>query len=392
MKKRGAALVTVLVIFTALIIIGTSISSAVINTTKLNKRYSDNIDLELATKSALNFIKDDFISRVNNKEIKTLDNVKIYIGKVNSFSSNFSSNFNTTSEEFKNIESFFKEYLNNNILLDIKLSVDGSNKLEIQTSAKNKNNENLKKEQSQIIALNFNSSNTGSGESGSGDSSLNGDLSGIINENVALIIANRNSVKALNHVNNGIIIVDEKKKYDNYNNSSSFHNNEKSITGNINISIPQFGIESSTNTSNIFYLTTDGIKYNFDSQKQDYYKITVDGKYKVNNNYNNFIVIQVDGNLLIEGKGNAQNISKNIIYVVNGNVSLDSQNDNLSMQQTAIMAKSIKNVGYKTIGFNSGLLITEELYLPNGQLNPLNGGSGNALSIIDKIIKGQSID
>ena len=115
MKKRGSVLATVLITATVLLILGTVVSAGVINTTKLNKKYSENIDLELAAKSGLNIIKEDFISRVKNKDIKTLSNVETYAYNINNFSKEFSENFNVNLD-FENIKSFFEEYLNNDII------------------------------------------------------------------------------------------------------------------------------------------------------------------------------------------------------------------------------------------------------------------------------------
>ncbi|MEN8078456.1 hypothetical protein ABFP60_15940 [Clostridioides difficile] len=61
MKKRGSVLATVLITAMVLLILGTAVSAGVINTTKLNKKYSENIDLELAAKSGLNIVLDDFL-------------------------------------------------------------------------------------------------------------------------------------------------------------------------------------------------------------------------------------------------------------------------------------------------------------------------------------------
>lgn len=141
MKKKGAALVTVLVIFTALIIIATSISSAVINSAKLNKRYSENIDLELAAKSGVNIIKEDFISKVNSKEINTLDKVNEYIKSI-------------TSQQ--NINNLIKEYSNNNITLTLNLtlvSTDGKNVLKMTSTAKNEDKVSVEKIEQQSLVL-----------------------------------------------------------------------------------------------------------------------------------------------------------------------------------------------------------------------------------------------
>lgn len=170
MKKRGSVLATVLITATVLLILGTVVSAGVINTTKLNKKYSENIDLELAAKSGLNIIKEDFISRVKNKDIKTLSNVETYAYNINNFSKEFSENFNVNLD-FENIKSFFEEYLKDDILLQVKLSVDKGNRLEIKSIAKNKGNESIKKEESQIIALSFNDSTTNEGETSGGSNS-----------------------------------------------------------------------------------------------------------------------------------------------------------------------------------------------------------------------------
>lgn len=55
MKKRGSSLASVLIASSLLLGLGTAVSATVVNTTKLNERYSDNIDLELAAKSALSY-------------------------------------------------------------------------------------------------------------------------------------------------------------------------------------------------------------------------------------------------------------------------------------------------------------------------------------------------
>lgn len=176
MKKRGAALAIVLIVGSVLLILCTAISSAVINTTKLNKRYSENIDLELAAKSGLNLVKEDFITRVNKKEIKTLDNIKEYIEKINNISDEFSANIKSSG--FQEIKNFFNEYLNEDIILDINLQIKDSNKLEIQSVAEDKSHKNTNKEETQILVFNFNDSTVdegnkpGSGESG-GDNSGN---------------------------------------------------------------------------------------------------------------------------------------------------------------------------------------------------------------------------
>lgn len=84
MKKRGSVLTTVLIVSTILLIFGTAVSAGVINTTKLNEKYSDNIDLELAAKSGLNIVLDDFLKvattqeAINNYTVNQTDVDNIY--------------------------------------------------------------------------------------------------------------------------------------------------------------------------------------------------------------------------------------------------------------------------------------------------------------------------
>ena len=48
MNKRGSSILAVLLIIASLLILGTAIASTVVQTVKLNKNYSDIVDLELA--------------------------------------------------------------------------------------------------------------------------------------------------------------------------------------------------------------------------------------------------------------------------------------------------------------------------------------------------------
>lgn len=78
MRKKGSALTIVLIMMTALLILATTVSSGVINTMKFNKRYSDNLDLELDAKSALNIAREYLISEIN-KNKNNLKKVNINI-------------------------------------------------------------------------------------------------------------------------------------------------------------------------------------------------------------------------------------------------------------------------------------------------------------------------
>ena len=76
MKRRGSALVSVLVASALLLGLGTVVSVTVVNTTKLNQRYSENIDLELAAKSSLNYGIDYLINNYQTINFPYNDNVE----------------------------------------------------------------------------------------------------------------------------------------------------------------------------------------------------------------------------------------------------------------------------------------------------------------------------
>ena len=88
MKRRGSALASVLIASSLLLGLGTVVSATVINTTKLNQRYSENIDLELAAKSALNY-GIDYLKK-NYKDIgegKDLTDIPVEYDDINEMTS-----------------------------------------------------------------------------------------------------------------------------------------------------------------------------------------------------------------------------------------------------------------------------------------------------------------
>lgn len=95
MKKQGSVLATVLIIGTVLLMLGTAVSAAVINTTKINRKYSENIDLELAAKSGLNIVLDDFLRVATTKEaINNYSIKKSYIDSIYNESTGIEVNVN----------------------------------------------------------------------------------------------------------------------------------------------------------------------------------------------------------------------------------------------------------------------------------------------------------
>lgn len=73
MKKKGSALVTVIVFMAILLILGTAVSTAVVSATKFNKNHSEIIELELVAKSGLNIGIEDIIEKIDSKNGKFED-------------------------------------------------------------------------------------------------------------------------------------------------------------------------------------------------------------------------------------------------------------------------------------------------------------------------------
>ena len=135
MRKKGSALTIVLVMMTALLILGTIVSTAVVNTARFNKKYSDSIDLELAAKSGLNILREDFITYASDKKIdeikRYIDIDKRYINIINNFSSNYNED---------GIELSAKMYYENNDNI-VMIEVEAK---ELKTNISKKENQRIK--------------------------------------------------------------------------------------------------------------------------------------------------------------------------------------------------------------------------------------------------------
>lgn len=135
MRKKGSALTIVLVMMTALLILGTAVSTAVVNTARFNKKYSDSIDLELAAKSGLNILREDFITYASGKKIdeikRYIDIDKRYLNIINNFSSNYDED---------GIELSAKMYYENNgniVMIEVEAK-------ELKTNISKKENQRIK--------------------------------------------------------------------------------------------------------------------------------------------------------------------------------------------------------------------------------------------------------
>ena len=135
MRKKGSALTIVLVMMTALLILGTIVSTAVVNTARFNKKYSDSIDLELAAKSGLNILREDFITYASDKKIdeikRYIDIDKRYLNIINNFSSNYNED---------GIELSAKMYYENNDNI-VMIEVEAK---ELKTNISKKENQRIK--------------------------------------------------------------------------------------------------------------------------------------------------------------------------------------------------------------------------------------------------------
>lgn len=131
MKKRGSSILAVILIITSLLILGTAIASAVVNTVKLNKNYSDIVDLELAAKSSINIVVDNFKANVEKK------------AEVNDY---------FISEKYTNVIKDINNIYDVESGIEIKLSYSMNDDiLTIKAEAKNRNKNVIKEEKKRIV-------------------------------------------------------------------------------------------------------------------------------------------------------------------------------------------------------------------------------------------------
>lgn len=246
MKKKGSALVTILIACTALIILSTAVSVGVVNTAKLNKRYSDDIDLELAAKSGLNIFKEELLSDIKSvSNSKDLPNAEVESDSgINSF------------DNITILKEIQKDTIQN------EGSVTGYRYTVISTAKYNSIQNSISKTESQVITVNLKKdvSNGGNNEAG-------GDIGDIIIEPVNFInISGKIEVANSNQKDEELIkkisvgdelrlkgqLVDVEKSDELKNLNLSLNNSaiEDSININIDTSIP-FDIDSITNKDNI---------------------------------------------------------------------------------------------------------------------------------------------
>ena len=139
MRKKGSTLITIMVLLSSLIIIGTAVSSAVISTLKYNKKHSDFIDLELAAKSGLNIFREELLSSIYNSN--GINNLPLSLSKIKS-----------DIDDFDGIviykEIVREEIKENNELVRYDYTI-------ISTAIYEENGS--KKEQKQVISVNINS-------------------------------------------------------------------------------------------------------------------------------------------------------------------------------------------------------------------------------------------
>lgn len=353
MKKRGSALVTVLIACTTLIILATAVSVGVVNTAKLNKKYSEDIDLELAAKSGLNIFKEELLS-----DIEKVKNSSDLPGAVEETDSGINS--------FDNI-TIIKEIKKENI--ENEGTITGY-KYTIISTAKYKSIENsISKKVSQVINVNLKNN-----ESNSGENEEEGDIGDIVIEPVNFInfsgkieIANTNQkdedlIKKIStgdefRLKGQLVDAEKNDKLKNLNvslNTSIIEDNIKS-NANVDTSIP-IDINSIEKKDSI-----DRIKNNTNTEINNE---TV--KFEGNIDFANDLSIKLkDSIVFINGKLNGYsnsnitlNLENSILVISEGVYTSDKLNINLSNDST-LYIKNLSAGKDLSIKMNSGKIIAK---------------------------------
>lgn len=353
MKKRGSALVTVLIACTTLIILATAVSVGVVNTAKLNKKYSEDIDLELAAKSGLNIFKEELLSDI--EKVKNSSDLPMAVEETDS-----------GINSFDNI-TILKEIKKENI--ENEGTITGY-KYTIISTAKYKSIENsISKKVSQVINVNLKNNGSNSGDNEEGDI---GDIViepvNFINFSGKIEIANTNQkdeelIKKISagddfRLKGQLVDVEKNDKLKDLNlslNTSVIEDNIKSNT-NVDSSIP-IDINSIEKKDSI-----DRIKNNTNTEINNE---TV--KFEGNIDFANDLSIKLkDSIVFINGKLNGYsnsnitlNLENSILVISEGVYTSDKLNINLSNDST-LYIKNLSAGNDLSIKMNSGKIIAKD--------------------------------
>lgn len=339
MRKRGSVLATVLIIGSVLLILGTAVSAGVINTTKLNKKYSQNIDLELAAKSGLNIVLSDFFSNATTEEL------------INNF-----------VVDNAQIENIYKE--DTGIDVNVNFIKEGNQIIFNSIATDRENNSNVK-EETKVVKLNFNNS----------DNDSNSDV-GVLEPKKFLNITNNVYIYELNQ--------DIASKIDFGGNIYTDRNSVPIPEGNLELSKVKFDL----NTTNINKFK---MEYSINDFEKKSYNINETNLVNLSQNSGNNKYIIDDNNIkinlqnescIIAGGINAQNKEvyitlNNSTLVVNGDIFNNRKLHIIANGDSKLLIKGFVecNNGEVTINLTNSYMDVQKYIKSSGNLNITINGS-----------------
>lgn len=356
MKKRGSVLATVLITAMVLLILGTAVSAGVINTTKLNKKYSENIDLELAAKSGLNIVLDDFLK------------VAITEDAINNYTVNRST-----------IDSIYNE--SSGIEVNVNLQ-RLNNQITITSEAKDRSNTSNVKVETKIININSVSNPGGNTDTSKPDGELNsvsfinifGDIT--IGATAKSLIDNLSYGGNKNIINNGTNepvklpsdkihnLKIEQSEIDRVKNSYELYEYQE-LSGNY--------IEAKNKNINVSNFNTDNVTLEFLNSN-----ILFENKWSGSNNTT---INRIDNSKLFFDKNIylanlTINEMSNSEFIVNGDFEVQN-NFNLGYNDAVVNNNIIVVKGNLILNTNSNINLNNSIIIVGEDLNVKNGATIN---------------
>lgn len=356
MKKRGSVLATVLITAMVLLILGTAVSAGVINTTKLNKKYSENIDLELAAKSGLNIVLDDFLK------------VAITEDAINNYTVNRST-----------IDSIYNE--SSGIEVNVNLQ-RLNNQITITSEAKDRSNTSNVKVETKIININSVSNPGGNTDASKPDGELNsvsfinifGDIT--IGATAKSLIDNLSYGGNKNIINNGTNepvklpsdkihnLKIEQSEIDRVKNSYELYEYQE-LSGNY--------IEAKNKNINVSNFNTDNVTLEFLNSN-----ILFENKWSGSNNTT---INRIDNSKLFFDKNIylanlTINEMSNSEFIVNGDFEVQN-NFNLGYNDAVVNNNIIVVKGNLILNTNSNINLNNSIIIVGEDLNVKNGATIN---------------
>lgn len=396
MKKKGSALTTALIVITALLILGTAIATAVVNTTKFNAKYSENIDLELAAKSGLNITRDEVINEINRidkqSDISSTEREK----RLKAIATNILLDENQQVSDYESIPTLEEEGITVGRQINLIIE-ENAYKYILVSKATDKNN--IYKEEKQIINVAIKADEDLGGEEPSDLLPLlEMKLSGIF-DNAECLQTNGNQRYQFiqvffkyneNESSSFPYYKGKNIKYDEYiveNNRviKSVANQSGPIDVEYSFSIPTLDLSGSEKTGTT-YIGSGNSRFILDTN----------GKYQLIDNYKNYTVFLCNGDVTIEPDFEYYfNYNKKTVFIVNGTITFKHNKDkSMNLSNIALVANEIKtDAVFQVIKMNGTLTITRRLRMKSHDIinfNP-NEDYKTMLTIIDTVIKGNKL-